>query len=155
MTGYADCPSPLGTVCTDPRCPLHAAGPIAEAIVRAQHAGRVAAALTLALTGQLHEATGLAAGLEALNVRPPARLATTDLDVDTAGLLAYADQLLELAERVTAYAADPETAYEAEHDLDTLAVPLHYAARDEADRLADALEELIGESYPPTRDAAR
>lgn len=150
---------------------------------RSAHAGRVMAAVCLAREGLLtvegndDHVTALEVALDALGIRPPAPYvdqlrhryphlyaqaeATRDtLDerdvlrrLNTHALKPYAEDLLDLVNRVEDLEEDPVGTYLAVYG-DNPAIPAAEAAADQLDRDRDELDSLVGASFAPTHQPA-
>lgn len=144
--------------------------------LRAMHYARVDLCVALSREGILDEygTEGLAAALEVAGIRPPIRVidalrrrfpnlyglveATPDTQderdllrrLHAAALNDYAADLLDAYDLVADLEANPLGTYERDHDLEGLAVPMGMAAADYLETSRDELDDLIGESYPPT-----
>lgn len=153
---------------------------MSDRYARSAHAGRVMAAVELAREGLLvvegdeDHVAALEVALECLGIRPPEAYveqlrhrypvlyreaeATRDTGderdvvrrLNTHALKPYAEDLLDLVNRVEDLEDSPVETYLAVYGAEGLAIPVGEAARDQLERDRDELDALVGASFEAT-----
>lgn len=131
-----------------------------------QHAHRARVDTIVALGREGHLDTRAAAilpeaiadALDLMAVTPPPRIETAQPSPvphtrNYTGLVAYAEELTALLDRIADYDADPAGTYADEHDTTHLNGTMVAAGREVADRLREEYDTLVEESRTPTQEA--